>query len=86
MVPWVGLEPTIPFGNAILSRARIPFRHHGTGAECMSNSSLRHVALYHDTSFLHCCLIRTVARIASMSARYSVSSPMSSPLSFSPIQ
>ena len=31
MVPWEGLEPSIPYGNAILSRARIPFRHHGMG-------------------------------------------------------
>ena len=29
MVPWEGLEPSIPCENAILSRARIPFRHHG---------------------------------------------------------
>ncbi len=29
MVPWEGLEPSIPCENTILSRARIPFRHHG---------------------------------------------------------
>ncbi len=32
MVPWEGLEPSIRFRNAILSRARIPFRHHGFAA------------------------------------------------------
>jgi hypothetical protein len=29
LVPWEGLEPSIHYWNTILSRARIPFRHHG---------------------------------------------------------
>ena len=29
LVPEVGLEPTLPEGNRILSPARLPFRHSG---------------------------------------------------------
>ena len=29
MVPGAGLEPALPYGNSILSRKRIPFRHPG---------------------------------------------------------
>ena len=31
-VPLEGLEPPLPCGNAILSRARLPFRHRGYGS------------------------------------------------------
>ena len=34
MVPLEGLEPPLPCGNAILSRARLPFRHRGLPVVC----------------------------------------------------
>ena len=33
VVPLVGLEPTRPCGQQILSLPRLPFRHRGTGAK-----------------------------------------------------
>ncbi len=50
MVPWEGLEPSIPYGNAILSRARIPFRHHGISLFYLTKAILRSlISAYSDS-------------------------------------
>lgn len=46
MVPWEGLEPSIPRGNAILSRARIPFRHHGICASYLFHGAKKRKKRY----------------------------------------